>query len=412
MPAGSPFMALRLVDSLSGRPTAVRATSRGRVGLYVCGPTVYDAAHVGHARTYLLFDVARRVLEAEGFAVRHVMNITDVEDKIDERAAALGLSSHALARAEERSFLRDMAAFGNRPPAARPRASAYVPEMRRIAQALERTGRVHREGDEWRYDAPERPEGGNFLSGEELARHAVAEPEHPFGDGADGPRSFVVWKRQEAPRPSWPSRWGRGAPGWHLQCFAMASEDLSLPVDLHGGGRDLLYPHHFAENEISFALRRRRFARVFLHPGLVLENGAKMSKSRGNLAPLRAALDEMGRGALRWHLLSRPYRERFPWDAAAARRAAEEYALVRSAVAAWLRSHGGNARSGAGAARRAAREVRSELLRDLGTERAVARLRGFVAQVGRAPGGLPAGERSEARAALGQIERRLGLALA
>ena len=291
---GGATMQLRLVDSLSGRRKGVRAARGRTIGLYVCGPTVYDAAHVGHARTYLFFDVARRVLEAEGYRVRHVMNVTDLEDKIDQRAASLGISSRALARAEERSFFRDLTAFGNLPPTFHPRASEFVPDMIRLARSLERTGRVRRAGGEWRYEAPDRPDGANFAGGADLARHAVEEPGHPFGRSSDWERSFVVWKQLAPPLPSWPSPWGRGAPGWHLQCFAMASHLVGVPVDLHGGGRDLVYPHHFAENEIALALRGAPFSPVFLHTGLVLQNGSKMSKSTGNLVPLRDALARIG----------------------------------------------------------------------------------------------------------------------
>ena len=404
-------MELRLTDSLSGRRRAVRPSHGRAVSLYVCGPTVYDAAHVGHARTYLFFDVARRVLEAEGGRVRHVMNVTDLEDKIDLRAASLGLTSRGLARAQERGFFRDLGAFGNLPPHYRPRASEYVPGMIRLGRRLERTGRVRRLGDEWRYEAPERRDGQNFPTGADLARHAVEEPGHPFGQPADGERSFLVWKLQRSPLPSWPSPWGRGAPGWHLQCFAMASRLVGVPVDLHGGGRDLVYPHHYAANEISLALLGRPFSPVFLHPGLVLQSGAKMSKSTGNLVPLRFALDEVGAGALRWYLLGRPVRDRFPWDDAAAHKAWEELDLVRSTVRSWLgRSTGG--RVGAARAARLASAVRTALADGLAVEAVVEEIRTFAAEVAAAPGGVGRGERKAAKASLGEVERRIGIGLA
>ncbi len=404
-------MELRLTDALSGRPRTVRARRAGPIGLYVCGPTVYDAAHVGHARTFLFFDVARRTLEGEGHRVRHVMNVTDLEDKIDVRAAALGITSRALARGEERAFFRDLRALGNRPPTFRPRASEFVPEMIRLARALERTGRVRRSGGEWRYEAPDRPSGQNFLSGGDLARHAVEEPGHPFESSTPWERSFVVWKQLSPAFPSWPSPWGRGAPGWHLQCYAMASDLLRLPVDLHGGGRDLAYPHHFAENEIALALRREPFTPVFVHAGLVLQNGSKMSKSDGNLVPLRTALAEHGAPGLRWYLLGRPYADRFPWSGPAATRAREELDLVRASVRRWLRGTGGG-RLGAARARRLLRDVRAALTGGLDTARALAEIRQFTAEVGADPGGVARGERPAAREALRGVEDRLGIALA
>ena len=404
-------MRLRLVDSLSGRRRFVGPRTGRTLGLYVCGPTVYDAAHVGHARTYLFFDVARRALEAEGYRVRHAMNVTDLEDKIDVRAASLGITSRALARAEEQGFFRDLAAFGNLPPTFRPRASDYVPEIIRVARALERTGHVRRVGSEWRYEAPARRPGENFATTADLARHAVEEPGHPFGLPSDGERSFVVWKRLSPPLRTWSSPWGRGAPGWHLQCFAMASRLVGVPVGLHGGGRDLVYPHHFAENEISLALRGRPFTRVFVHTGLVLQDGSKMSKSVGNLVPLRSALTALGPAALRWYLLGRPYRDRFAWDPSAAQAARAELDLVRSTIRGWLRpSRGG--RVSAARAGRLARDVRRALLDGLATDRVLADVRTFAGEVAAGPGGVPRGERSRAKAALREVELRLGIALA
>ena len=399
------------MDSLSGRRRLVGPPTGRTVGMYVCGPTVYDAAHVGHARTYLFFDVARRALEAEGYRVRHAMNVTDLEDKIDVRAASLGITSKALARAEERAFFRDLAAFGNLPPTFRPRASEFVPEIIRVARALERTGQVHRVGAEWRYEAPERRPGENFATTADLARHAVEEPGHPFGVPSDGERSFVVWKLLSPPLPSWPSPWGRGAPGWHLQCFAMASRLVGVPVDLHGGGRDLVYPHHFAENEISIALRGTPFTPVFLHTGLVLQDGSKMSKSVGNLVPLRSALATLGPAALRWYLLGRPYRDRFAWDPAASQAARAELDLLRCTVRAWLRPTRGG-RVGAARVAVLAHAVRSSLLDGLATEKVVAELRTFAGEIAASTGGVPRGERPAAKASLREVERRLGIALA
>jgi len=404
-------MKLRLTDSLSGRRRVVGRPQARSVGLYVCGPTVYDAAHVGHARTYLFFDIARRSLEAEGYRVRHVMNVTDLEDKIDVRAASLGMTSRALARAEERSFFRDLTSFGNLPPTFRPRASEFVPQIIRVARALERTGQVRQVGGEWRYEAPERRPGENFATMADLARHAVVEPGHPFGVPSDGERSFVVWKRLSPPLRTWSSPWGRGAPGWHLQCFAMASQLVGVPVDLHGGGRDLVYPHHFAENEITLALRGAAFTPVFMHTGLVLQDGSKMSKSVGNLIPLRSALASLGPAALRWYLMGRPYRDRFAWDTAASQAARAELDLIRCTIRAWLRPTRGG-RVGSARVAALAHAVRSALLDGLATDKVVAAVRAFAGEVAASPGGVPRGERPAAKAALAGVERRIGIALA
>lgn len=404
-------MPLRLEDTRSGERRTVRPRPGRPVTLYVCGPTVYDAAHVGHARTYLFFDVVRRFLTTEGTPVHHVMNVTDFEDKIDHRAAELGLTWRALARREEAGFFRDMGAFGILPPAERPRASSFVPEIVRVVEALARTGRVRREGDVWIYSPPDRPLGENFPTDSELARHAVVEPEHPFPrrEGAVG--EFVVWKRQDPPLPSWKSRWGPGAPGWHLECYAMARRILDLPVDLHGGGLDLVYPHHHAENEIALALDGKPFSRLFVHTAFVLQDGAKMSKSTGNLISLRTALRRSSAGGLRWYLLSTPYRVRLDWDPRALDAADQEYRELRRHLARWLAPGAGGA-LGAPLVRRLSEETRGDLAEGLAAHRVIERLRDFSAQLARDPSERVArGDRTAARNAVRAVEERTGIPL-
>ena len=404
-------MPLRLEDTRSGERRTVRPRPGRPVTLYVCGPTVYDAAHVGHARTYLFFDVVRRFLTAEGTPVRYVMNVTDFEDKIDRRAAELGITWRALARREEAGFFRDMAAFGVLPPDLRPRASAYVPQIIRVAEALEKTGRVRREGDVWIYSPPDRPAGENFPTDSELARHAVDEPEHPFPrrEGAVG--EFVVWKRQDPPAPSWNSPWGPGAPGWHLECYAMAHRILGLPVDVHGGGLDLIYPHHHAENEVALALDGTPFSRLFVHTAFVLQGGEKMSKSTGNLVSLKTALRRSSPSGLRWYLLSTPYRVRLEWDSNALLAAEHEYRELRRRLARWLAPGAGGA-LGAPLVERLAADVRQDLAEGLAADRVVDRLRELSATLARDPSGRVArGDRTKARAALRSVEERTGISL-
>lgn len=404
-------MDLLLRDTLSGRAMPVRHRPGRPVGIYACGPTVYDGAHVGHARTYLFFDLVRRHLEAEGVPVRHVMNVTNFEDKIDARAAQLHVSWRSLALREEAGFLRDLRALRILAPHLRPRASAFVPQMTEVARRLARTGRVHRVGDEWMYTPPVRPRGVNFATAADLAAHAVHEPGHPFplGDGAAG--EFMVWKLQDPPRPSWPGPWGRGTPGWHLECYAMANQLLGLPVDIHGGGTDLIFPHHYAENEVALALRHRPFARIFVHPGLVLWEGSKMSKSRGNLVPLRAALEEFGPDALRWYLLGRSWTERFNWAAEGAHRSAAEWRRIQRTLRHWLRA-GSGGRVGSLRAREVAVEVRRDIAADLALDRVFDHLRAWAAAIEGDPSGhVPHGERGAAAAAVRDVERRTGLAI-
>lgn len=404
-------MELILRDTLSGAHRAVRRRRGHPLALYVCGPTVYDVAHVGHARTYLFFDVVRRFLDSEGVPVRHVMNLTDFEDKLEARATRLGISWRALARREERGFFRDLGALNVRPPHFCPRASDFIRQMIGVARRLERTGRVHREGDEWVYSPPQRGARENFPTDRQLATHAVAEPGHPFPESMGRAGEFMVWKLQQPPKPSWPSPWGRGVPGWHLECYAMAEQILGIPVDLHGGGLDLVYPHHYAENETALELRGSPFSRVYLHTAFVLLGGTKMAKSTGNLISLREALADVGASPLRWYLLSTPYSQRLPWSTSALHRAAEEYALVRGSVRAWL-TPAAEGHDSAASARRLAEGIRRDLANGLATDRAFARLRAWTVRARARPAARVArGARGAARREFRSIEAWTGLSL-
>jgi cysteinyl-tRNA synthetase len=403
-------MDLVLRDTLSGTLRAVRRRPGRPLALYVCGPTVYDVAHVGHARTYLFFDIARRFLESEGIRVRHVMNITDFEDKLDARAKELGIPWRALARREERSFLRDLRALQIRLPHYRPRATRFVPQMVVAARKLERTGRVRREGDEWIYSPPGRGARENFPTDRQLAAHAVLEPGHPFPSSKGRAGEFMVWRRQQPPRPSWPSPWGRGIPGWHLECYVMADHLLGIPVDLHGGGVDLIYPHHYGENEVALELRGSPFSRVFFHTGFVVIGGSKMSKSSGVLVPIRFALDEVGASAVRWYLLSIAPARRLPWDLHDLHRAADEFTAIRAAIGHWMKP-AAPGRDSAALARQLAEGVRSDLAHGLATDRAWARLRNWTRRVRARGSGVRRSELDAARAAFRAIEDRTGLEL-
>jgi len=404
-------MTLCLQDTLAGHPVPLRRRPGRAIDLYVCGPTVYDAAHVGHARTYLYFDVLRRTLEADGLRVRHVMNITDFEDKIDQRAAKLGTTWRSLARQEERAFFVDMDSLGLLRPHFRPRASDYVDRMANVIRRLEKTGRVHRSGEEWIYSPPKRRPRENFPTGAELAAHAVLEADQPFPTLGEGAGDFMIWRRQEPPLASFRGPWGRGIPGWHLECFAMAEHLLGLPVDLHGGGRDLVYPHHYAENEIALATHHVPFARVFLHTAFVTQDGRKMSKSTGNLVPIRTAVSTVGPGALRWHLISRPYTQRLEWHTEELRRASDEYERVRSSIQESTRAGASGALT-AKVAADLAKGVQNDLSANLGTDHAIARLAAFADEWAAKPNARPArGELARVRAAFREVEDRLGLPL-
>lgn len=382
------------------------------VRLYVCGPTVYDRAHVGHARTYLYFDIVRRFLEAEGRRVRHVMNVTDFEDKITARAAALGVPWRTLARREERDFFRQLDRLGLERATAAPRASAFVPEMIRAIRRLEKMGLVERSEGTLVYAPPRNVCHRNFPVGHALGPHLVPEPGAPPPPEDGTASAFVLWRPQPPGAPSWPSPWGRGAPGWHLECYAMADQLLGLPVDLHGGGADLVFPHHFTENEVALTLDGSLFSRSFLHLPFVTQDGRKMAKSTGNLVPLAEALDEGGADAVRWYLLGTSSTERLDWQpegfAQAARNSRWVHATLASAVP-----------NGAGGSlpipelRTLRRGVAHDIADRLGVDRAIGRLEAYAKRIdGRANGHYPAGSRREVLQELGAIDRMLGTTLA
>ncbi|MGI0140689.1 MAG: class I tRNA ligase family protein [Thermoplasmata archaeon] len=402
-------MALTYRDTRTDR--VMHLGRRGRsISMYVCGPTVYAPAHVGHARTYLYFDLVRRYFAATGVGVRHLMNITDVEDKIDQRARQLHLRPEVLSLREERRFFSDLDRLRVLRPTVAPRASDFVHDMIGFARRLERTGRVHRVGESWFYRPPDSTARRNFRVARELDRHRVAEPRIGSRPVLDL-REFLVWKRQDPPRRSWRSPWGAGVPGWHLECYAMAERYFGVPIDLQGGGPDLVFPHHYAQNEIAFALRGTPFARGFLHTGFVLRDGSKMSKSVGNLVELGPALDRWGPSALRWYLLSTPRRRTVDWHDRDASESRSQFDRVRRSV----RSIVAPGASGSLRAREVERlglSMQQAIALELGAERAFALLRRFAERAeGAANGRIARGERTRANLAFRRIEALTGLEL-
>ena len=401
-------MVLRFRDSLTGRVAPMEPPERRPLTMYVCGPTVYDASHVGHGRTYLYFDVVRRVLEDRGVEVRVVRNITDYEDKVSWRADALGLSWRVLARREEERFQRDLTALRIRPVDRAPRASEFVPRMIEVGRRLERTGRVERRGDTYVY-LPPPPSGRNFPEGDDFEAHRVPEPVGVPTPHPEEGREIVVWHCQRSPLAVWSSPWGRGAPGWHLECYAMAERYLGIPVDLHGGGLDLIFPHHYAENEIALALNGTLFARRFLHLGFVTQLHRKMSKSRGNLVALGSAIARYGPDALRYYLLGTPYYQRLEWDGRAAERAAAEWEEIRHRLAELVAPGVGGTplvKHLHGLADR----VRDRLEDGLGVDRAFGEVREFASRIGAAGSAhLGRGEAGRGRRVLRRLESLLGV---
>jgi len=299
---------LRIHNSMTGEKQQFVPIHAGRAGLYVCGVTVYDYCHVGHARCYVAFDVIRRWLRHRGLAVTYVRNITDIDDRIISRAAENGEPIDALTRRFIAAMHEDFAALGIEPPDHEPRATDYIPGMiAMIARLIERGHAYAGSSGDVLYAVASFPAYGQ-LSGKRLADlRAGARVE--VDEAKRDPLDFVLWKRAKPGEPCWSSPWGDGRPGWHIECSAMSAALLGPHFDLHGGGMDLKFPHH--ENEIaqSCAVCDGPFVNIWAHNGFVNIDNEKMSKSLGNFFTVRELLPRLRHAeVLRAFLLSSHYR--------------------------------------------------------------------------------------------------------
>lgn len=279
----------------------------GEVRMYVCGITVYDYCHVGHARMLVVFDLVQRWLRASGYRVTYVRNITDIDDKIIRRALELGEPVEVVTRRFIEAMDEDAAALGVQKPDAEPRATQYVPEMLAMIETLQakRLAYQARSGDV-NYAVRRFAEYGK-LSGKSL--DDLRAGERVDVDAAkEDPLDFVLWKKAKPGEPKWPSRWGEGRPGWHIECSAMSARLLGEPFDIHGGGQDLQFPHH--ENEIaqSEGASGRKFVNYWMHNGFVRVDEEKMSKSLGNFFTIREVLQKYDAEVLRFFILRAHYR--------------------------------------------------------------------------------------------------------
>ncbi len=298
---------LRLHNSLTRSREVFTPIDPGHVRMYVCGPTVYDLAHLGNARPVVVYDVLARLLRRLYPRVTYVRNITDVDDKINARASRDGVSIAEVTSRTAADFHADMAALGALPPDVEPRATQHIAEMVMMIERLIASGHAYEAEGHVLFAVPSFPAYGK-LSGrspEDLlagARIDVAPFKRDPGD-------FVLWKPSPPDLPGWESPWGRGRPGWHIECSAMSWRHLGPEFDIHGGGSDLIFPHH--ENEIAQSLCAfpgSRFARVWMHNGMLNVNGEKMSKSLGNFFTVRDVLARAPGEAIRLLLLRGHYR--------------------------------------------------------------------------------------------------------
>jgi len=299
---------IRIHNSLTGRKELLEPIEAGRVGMYVCGDTVYDLCHLGHARSKIVFDVVRRYLAHRGYRVTFVRNITDVDDKIIARAAEEGREIGAFTAHYIAEMHRDYDALGILRPDHEPRATQYIPGMIELTARLIDRGHAYvaANGDVM-YSVASFPDYGR-LSGERLAELRAGERVQ-VDDAKRDPLDFVLWKSAKPGEPSWPSPWGPGRPGWHIECSAMSQALLGTRFDIHGGGMDLKFPHH--ENEIaqSRGASGDEFAHLWMHNGFLSIDDEKMSKSLGNFFTIRETLKVVrDPEVIRYFVLSSHYR--------------------------------------------------------------------------------------------------------
>ncbi len=298
--------ALSVYNTLTRHKEPLDPLRPGEVRLYVCGPTVYSWVHIGNARTFTVFDVVVRYLRHRGYRVSYVRNYTDVDDKIINAAREAGEDSAALADRYVRAFEEDAAALGLLPPDVAPRVTQVIPEILALIQTLLDQGVAYTAGGDVYFQVSRWPEYAK-LSRRNLDDLRAGERVTP-GEHKREPLDFALWKAEKPGEPAWDAPWGRGRPGWHIECSAMSEKYLGQPFDLHGGGLDLIFPHH--ENEIaqSEAAHHAPLARVWMHAGFLNLENAKMSKSLGNVVRLRDALAKVDAEALRYFFVTSHYR--------------------------------------------------------------------------------------------------------
>ena len=316
---------IRIHDTLTGQVRELEPRERGKVGVYACGPTVYGRVHVGNARPFVVFALFKRFLEHEGYDVTLVANVTDVNDKIYDAARAAGVGSEQLAGEMTAHYVRDTDALGLGRPDREPTATGTMDAIVGLIADLIESGHAYAaEGDVYF-------RVGSFAEYGKLSNRPLDEMQQGEGDDAaalkESPQDFALWKAQkEGEDTAWDAPWGRGRPGWHIECSAMAEEILGLDFEVHGGGSDLVFPHH--ENEIAQteAARGKPLARIWMHNGMVRLEGEKMAKSVGNIFLLHEAIEQAGRDALIMYFVSGHYRQPIAYSE-------EELAVAAASVA-------------------------------------------------------------------------------
>jgi len=297
---------MKVFNTMSGKKEDFVPLRSKNVGMYVCGPTVYDFGHLGHGRSAVSFDVIRRFLIYSGYKVRFVMNFTDIDDKMINRAAMMKISVAELAERLIPEYKRDYQALGIMPPDVEPRATDHISEMISIIAGLEQKGFTYVLKDGVYYDVRKFAEYGK------LSKQKIDELKSGarvvLNEDKRNPQDFVLWKFAKEDEPQWDSPWGKGRPGWHIECSAMSSKYLGSSFDIHGGGADLIFPHHECEIAQSEAFSGGPFVKYWLHNGFIQVNNEKMSKSLGNFFTLRDIFKSYDPQVVRFMFLQTHYR--------------------------------------------------------------------------------------------------------
>ncbi|TET81296.1 MAG: cysteine--tRNA ligase [Anaerolineales bacterium] len=323
-------MSLMIYNTITHTKESFETIEPGVVRMYVCGPTVYDKAHVGHAMSSIVFDVIRRWLEYKDFRVKHVMNYTDVEDKVIRRANELGVDPLSLANKYVEEYDQHLRDLNVLPATVNPRASTEIEAITTMVEGLIERGYAYEvDGDVYFRVAQDEDYGK--LSGRCLDEmHAGARL--AVNERKEDPADFALWKAAKPGEPAWDSPWGLGRPGWHIECSAMSFQHLGEQIDIHGGGNDLIFPHH--ENEIaqSESLTGKPFARYWVHNGMLQLHGEKMSKSLGNIVSVEEFLSEHDGNILRMVILNAGYRKPLKFNEDVIKQAKRAWERLRAAL--------------------------------------------------------------------------------
>jgi cysteinyl-tRNA synthetase len=324
-------VSLRVYDARRRAKVPFEPVVPGRVGMYVCGMTVQDRPHVGHMRYAVAGDVIRRVLESRGYQVTYATNFTDIDDRIIERGNKEGVPFEQVSERNIKAFLSYAALLNIKPATVYPRATEHIPEILALIQRLIGSGHAYAAGGDVYFDVRSYP-GYGSLSGRKVD-DLRAGVRIEVGEAKRDPLDFTLWKGAKPGEPSWPSPWGPGRPGWHIECSAMAMKHLGETFDLHGGGQDLIFPHH--ENEIaqSEAATGHTFARFWVQNGLVNLDGEKMSKSTKHFFLIEDVVKDVEPEVIRFYLQSTQYRSPIEWNDVRLREAGGAYERLREALA-------------------------------------------------------------------------------